>query len=89
MVVLPGSANHDDRRFPDPDQFDVHREISRILSFGFGAHLCLGANLARLEGRIILEEVLKQIPDWTVDLEHGQLTEGIDTRGWDSLPVTV
>jgi cytochrome P450 len=89
MIVLPGSANHDDRRFADPDSFDTHRNISRILSFGFGAHLCLGANLARLEGRIILEEVLKRFEDWTVDLEHAELTYGIDTRGWDSLPVAI
>jgi cytochrome P450 len=89
MVVLPGSANHDDRRFAAPDTFDIHRDISRILSFGFGAHLCLGNNLARLEGRIVLEEVLKRFPDWTVDLEHAELTFGIDTRGWESLPVAV
>jgi cytochrome P450 len=89
MVVLPGAANHDDRRFEDPDRFDIHRQMSRILSFGFGAHLCLGANLARLEGRIVLEEVLKRFADWTVDLQHAVLTEGIDTRGWESLPVGV
>jgi cytochrome P450 len=86
MVVLPGAANRDDRRFEDPDRFDIHRQLTRILTFGFGAHLCLGANLARLEGRIVLEELLKRISDWTVDLEHAVLTEGIDTRGWDSLP---
>jgi cytochrome P450 len=89
MIVLPGSANHDDRRFSDPERFDVHRVIARILSFGFGAHLCLGANLARLEGRIVLEEILKRFQDWTVDLEDAVLTEGIDTRGWESLPVNV
>jgi cytochrome P450 len=89
MVVLPGSANHDDRRFAEPEAFDIHRDISRILSFGFGAHLCLGNNLARLEGRIVLEEALKRFPDWTVDLEHAELTFGIDTRGWESLPVAV
>ena len=48
MLVLPGSANHDDRRFVNPEIFDIHREIPRILSFGFGPHLCLGANLAHL-----------------------------------------
>jgi cytochrome P450 len=89
MIVLPAAANHDERRFQDPDRFDIHREMTRILSFGFGAHLCLGANLARLEGRIVLEEVLKRFTDWTVDLDHAVLTEGIDTRGWESLPVSV
>jgi cytochrome P450 len=67
----------------------IDRDISRILSFGFGAHLCLGANLARIEGRIVLEEVLKRIPEWFIDLDHGELTQGIDTRGWESLPVSV
>jgi cytochrome P450 len=89
LVVLPGAANRDDRRFSDPDTFDIHRKINRILSFGLGAHLCLGANLARLEGRIALEEVLKRIPDWTVDIENAKLTAGIDTRGWEHLPVAV
>jgi cytochrome P450 len=89
MIVLPGSANHDEHRFNDPDTFDIHREITRILSFGFGPHLCLGANLARLEGRIVLEEALKRFPDWTVDLDHAELTAGIDTRGWDALPVAI
>jgi cytochrome P450 len=89
MVVLPGSANHDERRFPDAERFDIDRQIGRILSFGFGAHLCLGANLARLEGRIVLEEVLKRIPEWSVHLDQGELTSGIDTRGWESLPVSV
>ncbi len=89
MVVLPASANHDERRFEDPETFDIHRKIAKILSFGFGAHLCLGANLARLEGRIVLEEALRRFPDWTCDLDHAELTLGIDTRGWDALPVRV
>jgi cytochrome P450 len=89
MVVLPGAANRDDQRFTDPETFDIHRKITRMFSFGFGAHLCLGASLARLEGRIALEEVLKRIPDWTVDADNSKLTPGIDTRGWDSLPVVV
>ena len=87
MVVLPSSANHDERRFDNPETFDIHRSIAKILSFGFGSHLCLGANLARLEGRILLEETLKRIPDWTCDLDQAELALGIDTRGWDSLPV--
>ncbi len=89
MLVLPGSANHDDRRFVNPETFDIHREITRILSFGFGPHLCLGANLARLEGRIVLEEVLNRFPDWSCDLEKAELTLGIDTRGYESLPVVL
>ena len=61
MVLLNGSANRDERQFPDPDRFDVTRKIQRHLSFGYGIHFCLGAHLARLEARIALEEVLKRV----------------------------
>ena len=62
MVVLNGSANRDDRRFPDGDRFDIHRQIGHHLSFGYGLHFCLGAALARLEGRVALDEVLRAGP---------------------------
>jgi cytochrome P450 len=87
MVVLPGAANRDDRRFAEPETFNIHRHIGRIFAFGFGPHLCLGANLARLEGRIALEELLGRVPDWTVDLENAVMNPGVATRGWHSLPV--
>ncbi|HEY1827532.1 MAG TPA: cytochrome P450, partial [Acidimicrobiales bacterium] len=67
MVVLNGSANRDERQFPDPDRFDIRRKIQRHLSFGYGIHFCLGAHLARLEARIALEEVLQRFPEWDVD----------------------
>ena len=60
MLLLTGSANRDERRFPDGDRFDVHRPIERHVAFGYGVHFCLGAALARLEARIALEEVLKR-----------------------------
>ena len=62
MVLLNASANRDERQFPDPDRFDIHRKIQRHLSFGYGIHFCLGAHLARLEARIALEEVLTALP---------------------------
>jgi cytochrome P450 len=89
LVCLPGAANRDERRFPDPDRFDVNRTIGHILSFGYGAHHCLGAALARLEGRVVLEEVLKRFPDWEVDHRNARLTDGFLTRGWETLPVSV
>ena len=52
MVLLNGSGNRDDRHFPDGDRFDIHRDIDHHLSFGYGLHFCLGAALARLEGRV-------------------------------------
>jgi cytochrome P450 len=89
VVMLPGSANHDERKFDDPERFDIHRTPGQILTFGFGPHFCLGANLARLETRLALEAILPRIPEWTVEEEGAKLTGGIDTRGWMSLPVTV
>ena len=87
MVLLNGSANRDERVFPDADRFDIHRTISHHLSFGYGIHFCLGAALARLEGRVALEEVLRRWPDWEVDYEHAVQAHTSTARGWESLPV--
>jgi cytochrome P450 len=89
LVGLPGAANRDDRRFADPDTFDVRRKMGHILTFGYGAHHCLGAALARLEGRVVLEEILKRFPTWRVDEDRARLTDGFLTRGWETLPVSV
>jgi cytochrome P450 len=87
IVGLPGAANRDDREFPDPDTFDIHREIGHHLAFGYGPHFCLGASLARLEGRVVLDEVLTRFPDWEVDVVNSRM--GGHLRGWDALPVAV
>ncbi len=89
MILLNGSANRDERRFPDPDRFDIHREIGRHLSFGFGIHLCLGAALARLEGRIALDEVLNRFPDWEVDYDNAVQARTSTVRGRETLPVLI
>ena len=88
MLLLNGSGNHDERRFDDPDAFDVHREIGHHLSFGYGLHFCLGAALARLEGRVALDEVLNRFPEWDVDWDHAVMARTSTVRGWESLPVT-
>jgi len=87
MVLINGSANRDDRRFPDGDRFDIHREIGHHLSFGYGLHFCLGAALARLEGRVALDEVLKRWTEWDVDYEHAVQARTSTVRGWEKLPV--
>jgi len=87
MLFLVGSANRDDRRYPDGDTFDIHRNIGQLLTFGYGIHFCLGAALARLEGRIALEEVLKRFPDWEVDYSRAKLAPTSTVRGWETLRV--
>jgi cytochrome P450 len=89
MLFLMGSANHDDRRFPDGDRFDIHREHVKHLSFGIGAHYCLGSALARLEGRIALEELLKRFPEWEIDIDNARMASSPALRGWDSLPAFI
>ena len=71
---------------PNGDTFDIHRNIGPHLTFGFGIHFCLGAALARLEGRIALEEVLKRFPEWEVDWDHARLSPTSTVRGWETLP---
>ncbi len=90
VLLLLGAANRDDRRFPDGDTFDIHRnhrDIGHNLTFGYGIHFCLGAALARIEGRIALEEVLKRFPDWEVDWDGAKLIPNTMVRGYETLPV--
>ena len=87
MVTLTPSANRDERHFTDPDRFDVRRQIDHHLSFGFGAHYCLGQALARLEGRIVLGEVLERFPEWDLELDKAKFMYHTDMRGYESLPV--
>ena len=87
MLLLTASANRDERRFPDPDRFDVHREIDHHLAFGHGIHFCLGAALARLEGRVAIEEVLKRFPTWELDWDNAVRARTSTVRGWEALPV--
>jgi len=87
LLLLNGSANRDERHFDDPDRFDIHRRIGHHLSFGYGIHFCLGAALARLEGRVALDEVLQRFPDWEVDLDNAVQARTSTVRGWEKLPV--
>ncbi|NLD77501.1 MAG: cytochrome P450 [Acidimicrobiales bacterium] len=88
IVFVTGAANRDDRRFEEPDRFDIHRRGPH-LTFGFGIHFCLGAALARLEGRVVLEEVLARFPEWHVDEGKARLAQSSTVSGWETLPVSV
>ena len=89
MLMLNGSANRDDRKFERGDSFDIHRKSDHHLSFGFGLHFCLGASLARMEGRVALDEVLQRWPQWEVDYPNAVQARTSTVRGWTRLPVKV
>lgn len=89
LLLMLASANRDERHFTDPDRFDIHRRPGGHLTFGRGAHFCLGAPLARLEGRVALEEVLKRFPSWEVDMANARRSRTSTVRGWDSMPTVV
>jgi cytochrome P450 len=89
ILLLNGSANRDERHFPEPDAFDIHRKIDRHLSFGYGLHFCLGSALARLEGRVALDEILTRWPDWEVDWDNAKQARTSTVRGWEHMPVSI
>jgi cytochrome P450 len=89
LLLLVASANRDERRYPDAARFDIHRQGPPHITFGRGIHSCLGAALARVEGRVALQELLKRFPEWTVDMENAKLQSTSTVRGWESLPAFV
>lgn len=90
MMMLIGAAVRDSRQFPpDGEVFDIHREQRQHLAFSVGTHFCLGSALARLEGRIALEEILKRFPQWTPDLANAALSPTSTVRGWDTMPAFI
>jgi cytochrome P450 len=86
MLLLNGSANRDERRYPDGETFDIHRGDTH-LSFGHGLHFCLGSALARMQARVALEEVIKRWPEWEVDYANARKAHTSSVRGWAKLPV--
>jgi cytochrome P450 len=89
VLLLMASANRDPRRYEDPDVFDIHREDTQHLTFGFGLHFCLGASLARLEGRVALDELLNRFPEWDLDPAGMKLAPTSTVRGWESMPIVL
>jgi cytochrome P450 len=89
ILTLPAAANRDERTFADADRFDVQRKMGHHLAFGYGSHFCLGAALARVEGRVVLGEVLKRFPDWELDRDGAVMLPPGPNRGWSAVPVSV
>lgn len=89
LLLLNGSANRDERHFVDADRFDITRRIDRHLSFGYGAHFCVGAALARLEGQVALAEFLKRHPRWEVDHDRCEMVHTSTVRGYSKVPIRV
>jgi cytochrome P450 len=89
VLLLLAAANRDPRRYTDPDRYDIHRPDIQHLTFGYGLHFCLGANLARLEGRVALDELLTRFPEWDVDYEGMKLAPTSTVRGWERLPIVL
>jgi hypothetical protein len=87
VVLLVGSANRDERIFANPDRYDLSRDTSASLAFGQGVHFCLGASLARLEGRVALEELWKRIPDYEIDPAGLVRVHSVNVRGFAALPI--
>lgn len=89
VLLSAASANRDPRRYDRPAVFDIHRDDIAHLTFGFGLHYCLGANLARLEGRVALEELLERFPEWDIDRDRMELAPTSTVRGWQRLPIVL
>ena len=88
ILFLYPSGNHDEREFENPDDFDIHRRAPRILSFGYGAHSCLGINVARLEAKVCLEETLQSMPEYEIHLDRAERLVTDFVQGYASFPIT-
>ena len=89
VYLLIGSGNRDEDVFPEADKYDIERDTSLTLHFGHGTHFCLGAALARLEGRVVLEEVVRRMPAFEIDETGLERVHSINVRGFAKLPVSI
>ena len=88
ILLLTGSTGRDEREFPgEPEQFDIHRRFERHLGLGHSRHICLGGNLARLESRIAIEELLRRFPEYDIDIARAERVHSSNVRGYAKLPL--
>jgi cytochrome P450 len=90
-MIIPASANRDERAFPDPDRFDIDRPRDQGVNvgFGYGIHSCLGAALARMESGIALNRLLDLMPSYEVDYAGLRRVTMTNVAGWCNVPVKV
>ncbi len=89
LLIVATAANRDPRRYERSEEYDIGRPDIAHLTFGYGLHYCLGANLARLEGRVALDEVLNRWPEWDVDYDGMSLAPTSTVHGWERMPIIV
>lgn len=91
VLLLVGAANRDERAFSEPDRFDIDRDLENIgvASFGYGRHFCMGASLARMETRVVLEEILDRITSYDIDADNATRVHSVNVRGFATLPSSV
>jgi len=89
VLLIVASANRDGRRHEAPDVYDIRRTNHSHLTFGYGLHFCLGASLARLEGRVALDELLTRFPEWDLDYDGMRLAPTSTVRGWERMPIVL
>jgi cytochrome P450 len=89
LLLLIGAANRDPAAFEDPDEYRLDRDTSALISFGAGRHYCLGANLARLEARVALDEFTRRVSDYAIHEDRAVRVHSANVRGFASLPMTV
>ncbi len=89
-LCLIAAANRDENKYPDGDVFDIHRKITQQRTFGVGLHFCLGAALARLEARLVIDELATRFPNgWDVDWNAAALVKTTTVRGWEKMPLVL
>jgi cytochrome P450 len=88
VMAVMAAANRDPERFPEPDRFDVGRQDNRHLAFGYAAHFCFGAALARIEGQEAFEAILQRIPDLRLETDALVWRNNSGLRGVNALDVT-